>query len=187
MTRRKTSLFILAGYLLGVAVTGIIRGKIVLLADWLDVTGLFVGGVLGWLLVNLDRLVYVYFSHAGTQMAQYARYQFDQKKWREGWRIFEMRQDEMEELTFRSALFQAAWVVLALFALTSTASLFGKSLVMGVGLKILVDEWRDYLYARGTLKRWLFWQVKRQITDTEVKVYLYVMTAAFLLLTLLLL
>jgi hypothetical protein len=148
---------------------------------------LILGGVLGWLLEWLDRLVYIYWSHPGAQLSQYVRYHFGKREFKAGWQLLRRRQAELAELTFRSALFQLVWVVLAVFALTSTVSSFGKGLVMGLGLHILTDEWRDYLRDRETLKRWLFWQIKRDISEREMKVYLYVMTGVFGLLTLLLL
>ena len=187
-TMKKMSLeaFVLGGYLLGVVGGGLFGGSLIISRDWLSIIGFFIGGVVGWVLVRLDRLVYVYWSHPDTQVAQYARYHFERKNWKAGFGLLEQRKQEMEELTFRSALFQVAWVVLALFALTSTAGLFGKAVVMGLGLKILFNELQDYMKDKALLKRWLFWQIKRPITDNEVKWYMNIMTVVFIGLTLLL-
>jgi len=140
---------------------------------------LLIGGVVGWFLAWVDRLVYVYWSHPQTQLSQHVKYRFGKRDIKGGVRLLKQRRSELEELGFRSALFQGAWVLVAVFALTSTTSWFGKALVMGLGLHILVDEWRDYITDKKTLKRWLFWQIKREISDDELKWYLYIMTGLF--------
>jgi len=73
-------------------------------------------------------------------------------------------------------LFQLAWVVLAFFAVTSAAGWFGKTLVLTLGLRILLEEWSEYVKDREALKQKLFWQIKREFSDSELKIYLIVMT-----------
>jgi len=186
--KKTFSTVLVLGYFLGIAGIGFLRGnyRILALMDWLQVLLLLAGGIFGWVIVWLDRLVYIYWSHPGTQLSQYARYYFKKKSWKAGINLMEQRKAEFKELTFRSVLFQASWVVLAVFALTSVASIFGKAMVVGLGLRILYEEWRDYLKDKETLKRWLFWQIKRKISNEELKWYLYGMTGIFAWLTLLL-
>jgi len=84
--------------------------------------------------------------------------------------------------SFYSFLFQVAWFFLALFAVTSTSSLFGKALVMAIGLDLLLTEWQSQL--KNNSFSWLFWQIKREISLKEQKIFLYLMTGLFSLLTL---
>jgi len=183
--KKTFSMALVLGYFLGIAGIGFLRGdyKILVLMDWLQVLLLLAGGIFGWIIVWLDRLVYVYWSHPETQLSQYVKYYFIKKNWKTGINLMEQRKGEFKELTFRSVLFQAAWVVLAVFALTSVASIFGKAMVIGLGLRILYEEWRDFLKDKETLKRWLFWQIKREISNEELKWYLYIMTGIFVWLT----
>jgi len=183
--KKTFSTALVLGYFLGIAGIGFLRGNynILVLMDWLQVLLLLAGGIFGWIIVWLDRLVYIYWSHPEAQLSQYTRYYFTKKNWKAGINLMEQRKAEFKELTFRSALFQVAWVVLAVFALTSVASIFGKAMVTGLGLRILYGEWRDYLKDKETLKRWLFWQVKREISNEELKWYLYVMTGIFIWIT----
>jgi len=183
--KKTFSTALVLGYFLGIAGIGFLRGdyEILVLMDWLQVLLLLAGGIFGWIIVWLDRLVYIYWSHPEAQLSQYARYYFTKKNWKAGINLMEQRKAEFKELTFRSVLFQVAWVVLAVFALTSVASIFGKAMVIGLGLRILYGEWRDYLKDKKTLKRWLFWQIKREISNEELKWYLYVMTGIFVWLT----
>jgi hypothetical protein len=181
MNRRQKVLqdLLWLGYFLGLGVLRAKYGR----ADWLGIINLLIGGGLGWILIWVERLVYIYWSHTQTQVAQYARYHFSQRHWRTGLALLEQRQAEIKELGFRSALFQVVWVGLAVFVLSSTSSSFGQALVMGLGLHILVDEWQDFLSNKRRLKTWLFWQIKREISDEEMSWFVYAMTGVFALLT----
>ena len=73
----------------------------------------------------------------------------------------------------------AIWVPLSFFALTSTTGLFGKGVVMGLMLHILADAWRLQKVEPRRLHVRLFWLIKRQITDEERLIFLWVITAIF--------
>jgi len=180
--QRQFGFFILGGYLLGVLATLVLRGNLVFFKNWLEMVGLGLGGILGWEIVWFDKIAYVFILHPETQIAQYVKYHISRKNYKAALALLTERQ--VDKLTTRSAMFQVAWVVLGLFALTSVASHFGKALVMSLGLRILVDEWRDYVKDKVRLKKWLFWQVKREISNDELKWYIYGMTGLFLWLTL---
>jgi len=128
----------------------------------------------------MDMIAYIYILHPETQVSQHAAHLIENKQFRQAYDLIRRRQDEMDKLTTRSALFQVVWVVLAVFALTSVPHLFGKALVMSLGLRILVDEWREYLKDKNKLKRWLFWQIKREVSMDELKWYLYTMSGVYL-------
>jgi len=48
--------------------------------------------------------------------------------------------------------------------------------VLTLGLRILLEEWSEYVKDREALKQKLFWQIKREFSDSELKIYLIVMT-----------
>lgn len=144
------------------------------------VVSLVIGGVIGWVLPWLDKIAYIYILHPEVQLAQYVQYQVKQKQFKSAFEVLNKRGGELDKLTTRSAMFQVIWVVLAVFTLTSVSGLFGKALVMALGLRILVEEWREYLKDKNKLKALLFWQVKREISNDELKWYLYTMSGLFL-------
>ncbi|OGD62956.1 hypothetical protein A2160_04290 [Candidatus Beckwithbacteria bacterium RBG_13_42_9] len=154
---------------------------------WLPVGGWLLGGFIGRWLLSLDRLVDVYLTHPETQLSNYVRYYLQKGQFRWAWATLEKRKQEQQRLTFRSALFQAVWVGLVVFVATSTSSLLGKAIVMGLGLHLLLDEWKDYLTNPKVLSQWLFWQIKREVSLTEEKIFLWLVTGVFLFATLLLL
>ncbi|MBU2051851.1 hypothetical protein KKH13_01440 [Patescibacteria group bacterium] len=142
----------------------------------INVISVILGTIIGWFIPWLDRIAYIYILHPETQVAQYIKYQIAAKQWRRAWDSLQSRSREFDQLTTRGVLFQLAWVVLAFFAITSAAGWFGKTLVMAVGLRILVEEWREYFKDKAVLKQKLFWQIKREWNDAEVKIYLIGMT-----------
>jgi len=152
---------------------------------YLSVFWWLLGAYVGYWLLSLDRLIDVYFTHPETKLSVYIRGLISKNKVKQAVSDLEKYKDFQKNLALRSALFQAIWVPLGFFTLTSTASLFGKSVVIGLGFHLLLDEWEDVKSGKGI--SWLFWQIKRKISEKEQKVYLWTMTGVFLVFTLMLL
>jgi len=192
----RTKHLIFLGYFLGIFVLrkisffsfslSFLRSSIGELILWLG------GAILGGYFIKLEQLVYVFFIHPNEPLSLEIKGLLKQNptslklcgaRRREMWRLLKERVTE-QKLAFRSALFQLVWLVLAFFTLTSTGSVFGKTLVMAIGLHLLLDEWEGILRKRTIY--WLFWQIKREVSLREQKVFLWAMTGGFSLLSLLL-
>jgi hypothetical protein len=143
---------------------------------WVPIGLWLLGGLLGFLILYLDRLVDIYYGNPQSKLSLYVKDYFTQRKFKEGWQLLMYNQRLQLRLTFRSALFQGIWVLLLIFTMTSTTSLFGKGFVLGLGLHLLLEEWRDYLADREYLKKWLFWQINRPINYQELRIYMIIMT-----------
>jgi len=137
-----------------------------------------VGVGVGVMLLFIDRLVYVY-SYPNEQLSQTALYHWRERDYAKVLGILDARRSEQNKLTFRSALFIAIWVPLSFFALTSTASLFGKGVVMGIMLHILSDAWRLQRKDPARLNERLFWQIARPVTREQQVVFLWLVTLLF--------
>lgn len=96
------------------------------------------GGVIGWELIELERLAYF-------------------KQW---------------GLIFRSSLVAGAWVIIAIFAISSGGGRWASGLVLGLGLHLVVEFWRGQLV----------WPVKRQVSETEQKIFGYGLTLIWIIL-----
>jgi hypothetical protein len=96
------------------------------------------------------------------------------------------RKDEQRQLAVKSVLFIAVWIPLALFVATSSDSILAKGFSMGVGLHLLIDIWLDW-GDKNKLKAWLFWPIKRELTDQELIVVVSGFGMMFFLISLLLL
>lgn len=84
---------------------------------------------------------------------------------------------------FKNVLFQVAFVVLALFVVTSSGSLFGTGLVFAMYLGMLISQYQQ-LMATGNLNSW-FWPIKTEIEFKNQRIYFLVVIGIFILLNLL--
>ena len=143
---------------------------------WLPVFSWFAGGLLGYLVLVLDRLVDIYVTHPDTKLSVFIQDTVNCKQYRKAWQVLQANRHLQLHLVFHSALFQIIWVFLALFTITSTFQLFGKGFILGLGLHLLLEEWEAYAKNKETLKQWLFWQVNVPVSDKQLKQYLLIMT-----------
>lgn len=140
------------------------------------------GVVLGALVLFVDRIVYTY-SYLGAEISKQFHWLVQEKRYGEALAYLDTHRLEQERLAFRSVLFMVVWVPLAFFALTSTAGLFGKGVVMGLMLHILADSWRLQRSEPRRLHVRLFWLIKREVSDEERTVFLSIVTGVFVLLS----
>lgn len=143
------------------------------------------GAGLGIVFMKLDGLIYVYFLKPAEPISLDIKNLFKQKQYQLALKELISREKEMKELTLKSALFQIAWIAIALFTISSTASYLGKGLVMAIGFQLLFSQWQAVL-ANQPLD-WVFWQIKTKVGLKEQKIFLYLMTTVFLIFTLTLL
>jgi len=186
MKQIRLKQFILTGYILGILAWKFLVGGWGL-TQWPGVILFVVGALIGWQMVWFDKIAFIYILHPEAQLSQQVKFYIKQKQYRRAMRLLDERETEMDKLTTRSVLFQVAWVGLGLFAVTSVANFFGRMLVMSLGLRIMVEEWEEYKADKQALNKLLFWQIKREVSDKELKRYLQVMTGLFLWLTLMVL
>lgn len=153
------------------------------MTHYLNWLGWLLGVGIGVVMLFLDRVVYTY-SYPGTQIAQQFFWYWKQKQYLTALTLLYDRRLEAERLAFRSSLFMVVWVPVAFFALTSTQTLFGKGVVMGLMLHILYDSWRLQKKDPRRLHLRLFWLIKREFSEEERLIFLWVMTAIFVIFSL---
>lgn len=146
-----------------------------------DLLAWFLGAFLGSQFLKIDHLIYSYLTYPTSPLAINVKTVIQQRKISEFWLLLNKEVDKHKSV-FYSAIFQGAWVAVALFALTSTSGVFGKAFVMAIGLNLLIEEWLDLSQGRDI--DWLFWQIKRPVAFQEQKLFVWVMTGAFGILTL---
>ena len=144
----------------------------------INIINIILGGAVRWLLPALDKIAYIYILHPEAQISQYLKWQLGKKQFKSFWETLKRRQAELDKLTTRGILFQAAWLVLAIFTVTSVPGWFGRALVMVLGIRILLEEWRDWLKNKNVLRQKLLWQIKTEWQNQELKWYLIVKTIA---------
>ena len=145
------------------------------------------GALMGTMLIDIDQLISAWFFYPESPTAGRIKQLLKQKDIKGILLLLADTYQERTKLPFHGALFQVIFVVFSFWVLTSTGNWLGKGLVMAVNLHLLKDEihlWR--LKKEDSIRPWLFWQIKRQVSIREQKVFIVVMLMLFLGLNLLL-
>ena len=181
MRNKKRLRYIILGiYVLAMVTKVLLNGRFYV---W-DLVGMVVGAIVGFEMNWFDRVAYIYITRPEVQLSLQVQYWVKNKELKRAFEAVRDRVSEMDRLTTRSILFQVAWVGLAFFAITSTGGGFSRMLVMGLGLEMLVSQWMAYGQDKMQLKQELFWQIKREVSNLELKRYLWVMSGVFVVLSL---
>lgn len=122
---------------------------------WLDIRYLpfLLGGVVGTLLPDIDYLINVYLLKPKEDVSQQAATLLSERKVLKSWNILATNQEKWSEMLLHTANFQAVFVVLAFWVVTSSPNLLGRGLVLAFLLHLVVDEVTD-LIEKKDLSRW---------------------------------
>jgi len=145
----------------------------------------WLGGLSGTLLLYFDPLISAYLSSSELPLFLEIKQMFAQKKFKEAVLTAFVHHQEQEQLILHSALFQVALTILSFYIVTSGGSLLGSGLVMGMALHLIkgeIENWRN----PEKLNKMLFWNIQREVSPREQKIYLGVIFAFFALETILL-
>lgn len=134
------------------------------------------GGLLGFLFVFSDRMIYSLVSETEDMMSVRVRELFKGGKLIEGLEILLTERDEPKKLTMRSILFFGVWIVLGLWTMVGVLNPFARGLMLGIGTHLVFDLTWDYFDKNKDVRNW-FWQIKRPFTAQEVKIIVWVMIA----------
>ncbi len=149
----------------------------------LDTLWWWLGSVAGFIFVFSDRIFYALVTRTDENMSVELRENL--KKGKVGMALSQLisERHEQKELVMRSVLFVISWWVLALFAFTSTANMFARGLILGIGIHLVFDLLADYWWDRERLNLW-FWQIKRVVPESEKQVFVVVSLVVFLFMAL---
>lgn len=92
--------------------------------------------------------------------------------------LYLFRDTTSHRLASRSGLFMLGWMPVAIYVVTSTGSLLAIAMVMSIGLRIITEVMAERRNFKA-LKARLFWQIKRPVSDWEVKIVLGVFALVF--------
>lgn len=148
-------------------------------SGWITLFGFWVGGIIGLTLVNLDRWVHVYVERPHEQLSQQIQEMVRRQRFKDAVETLLVRRKEQYHLAFRNAVFAVVFLPVIFFIFTSSSGLFGKGIAAGVMLHLLYDAWRDQLADPKHLNSWLFWMVNREVTLSEQKAFLWILTGAY--------
>lgn len=161
-----------------------------LLSQWPFLVGIPVGALFVW----IDVVVEAYL-HPGSQTARLFKRMirgdgaaFD----RIGRTVVLVRTIATRDthLCSQNVLFAGMWIVMALFGLTSTSSAFGKGVVLGIGLQLVVRLIQSMRVSDHELRtmnneplHWFFWPIHQSISIRQERLVAGGFLAVFALLT----
>lgn len=110
--------------------------------NWLDLYywPFWLGGIVGILLPELDHIVYVFFSNPHEVTSQRVQFLCKNKQFKRCAQLLLSTGQERTGLIFHTILFQAIFMVLTFWVMTSSTSLFGKGIVLAFSLHLVIDQ-----------------------------------------------
>jgi hypothetical protein len=100
----------------------------------------WLGGLIGLVLPSLDHIVYVFFQRPYELTPQRVRALWEQKNYRGAILLLYQTRSERTNLIFHSLLFQAIFVILTFWVVSSSGSPIGRGVVLSFYLNLLLDE-----------------------------------------------
>ncbi len=133
---------------------------------------------MGWFLVELDRLLYVFWLRPEESLSEAVKSLWKGRRWWAAVKLIKSRRDEQQILVFRSSLAAVAFLPVALFGLTSSGGGLPEGLVIGFGWHLLVEFWQERKRNPQLLHYRLFWLIKREVSGEEREWFLKLFSLA---------
>ncbi len=143
---------------------------------------LWIGGLVGMLLPDIDYLIYIYALKPKKEVSLEAAGLIEKKSFaslKETWDLLTKTRTEHTDLIFHTAYFQVIFLLFTFLMITSTGSLFGIGVVLAFTLHLLIDQASD-LFERGSINNW-FAKMNLTLNLTQEKWYLLANTVLLLL------
>ncbi len=170
--------FLTAAYFL---VLSLLRWQLDLSLLWL-----WLGAFSGMFLLDVDHLLYWFFTHEEEMESRQAKVLLKTENFKGLYRLLKATHESHIQLIFHTATFQIVLLILSFYILTSGGSIFGSAFVLSLNLHLLKDEWFDFFgFRKKELAGWLFWQIKEFPAENFLNLYLVGVSLAFVFLTLL--
>ena len=106
---------------------------------------LYVGGLVGLVLPNLDHLLYCFVFKPFELTSIRIKALINEKRYKEAIMFLYATKDERKDLIFHTLNFQLIFAVLAFWVVTSSGNLFGRGLVLGFSLNEVVFIYKNFL------------------------------------------
>lgn len=129
----------------------------------------WLGGLAGTFLPDLDHLIYTLLTRPKEVTSQRVNQYLSQRQFLPAADLLARTRYERVKTIFHNAPFQVFFLVFAFLVITSSASLFGRGLVLAFILHLLVDQAKD-LQTRGSFAHW-FEGLNLNLDQTKIAFY----------------
>ena len=142
-------------FLLYIGATAALFFAMSLLKGWINIAywQLWVGGLMGIFLPDIDHFIYIYFLKPHELTSQRVSKMVDDKNISGAISLVSETTKERERLILHSFLFQMIFLVLTFWVITSTSGYLGRGLVLAFSIHLAIDQWQDYK-RYGNINNW---------------------------------
>lgn len=141
---------------------------------WLGLALLVVGWVIGWWLCEIDHVMYAYACDPNSPTCSMVRTYIKNRQWRAAWEALEKTSGERFKLPIRNILTMLVVAGVGVWVVTSSGSLLGSGVVLGLGGRLLLELAMEVDY-----KKW-YWVFARQFALVEHRGLLAALVVAYL-------
>jgi hypothetical protein len=113
----------------------------------------WLGGAVGVFMPDLDHLIYVFFIGPQELTTQRVGFLWGRKEYKRLVELLYETRSERKGLIFHTIFFQAIFLILTFWIMSSSASLFGKGLVLSFALHLSMDQLVDIVEMKN-LSNW---------------------------------
>ncbi len=123
---------------------------ITLVRRWFELSTIefFIGGAIGILLPYTDHFIYAYFLKPQEAISQQAVHMLTQKNFGGAFNLLITTRRQQLKLIFHTAYFQLIFLALTFLVITSSGNIFGRGMVLGFALHLLIDQVVDLMAAK---------------------------------------
>ncbi|KKP47487.1 MAG: hypothetical protein UR39_C0004G0043 [Candidatus Woesebacteria bacterium GW2011_GWA1_33_30] len=105
----------------------------------------YVGGLFGLFMPNLDHVLHIFVFKPFELTSQRVKLLINEKRYKEGFILLYDTMGERKDLIFHSVNFQIIFTILTFWVISSSSSLFGRGLVLGFYLSLVLFNLRKFL------------------------------------------
>ena len=114
---------------------------------------LWVGGIVGTILPDVDHFIYILFLKPNELTSRRANSMLEKRSIMETLKFLAETRYERTKIIFHTASFQLIFILLTFWVLTSSGSIFGRGLVLAFLLHLVIDQSVDF-NQMGNLSNW---------------------------------
>jgi len=138
---------------------------------------LFLGFVIGNIILELDHFVYWFVINPKSQESQIAQKLVKQFSLKKLYHFYLQTKDFHKNLIFHHFYTQIALIVISIFVLTSSNIVTSCSLIFFTNLNLFIKQIFSYTDSKSQFQSWLFARMPKQISPNNLIYYLIILAA----------
>lgn len=128
----------------------------------------WLGGILGTFLPDIDHFIYLFFLRPQELTSQRVVYSLGKGEFARTLDLLYETRYERRGLIFHTIFFQIIFLVLTLWMITSSASLFGRGLVLAFALHLSIDQVTDLVDMKSLANWFKFIPINLDFRQSEL-------------------